>query len=437
MTKVAFHTLGCKLNFSETSTIARDFRDKGYELTDFQSIADVYVIHTCSVTSVAEKKCRTAIQQAIRRNPEAKVAVIGCYAQLRPENLKDIEGINLILGNSEKFNLVQYLESEEKNKTIHENSQYTACHIYTSDILSDKSFIPSWSSGDRTRAFLKIQDGCDYYCTYCTIPHARGHSRSADIASTVSIARKAALGEEKEFILTGVNIGDFGKVNGETFYQLLTELIKIDGMERIRISSIEPELLNNEIIELVASENKLLPHFHIPLQSGSNSILKRMKRKYLREVFADRVLKIKEKMPHACIAADVIVGFPGETEELFRETFEFINSLNISYLHVFSYSERPGTLAEKMSEKVTAQQKQNRSKLLHALSAQKLKAFYSDNEGRLVKVLFESDRHKGYMYGFSDNYIKVKTKFNPELINKIVTLPLENPDIEGIFEYKP
>ncbi|MDO9511547.1 MAG: tRNA (N(6)-L-threonylcarbamoyladenosine(37)-C(2))-methylthiotransferase MtaB [Bacteroidales bacterium] len=437
MTKIAFHTLGCKLNFSETSTIARDFKEQGYDITDFGEVADIYVIHTCSVTSVAEKKCRSAIQQAIRRNPDSKIAVIGCYAQLRPENLQEIEGVNLILGNAEKFDLRQYIESNTPSELDLVNNKYQACHIHTSDIQKDKKFAPSYSSGDRTRTFLKIQDGCNYYCTYCTIPHARGHSRSAGIADTIALASKAAMGDAREFILTGVNIGDYGHGTNENFFDLLTQLVKVKGMERIRISSIEPELLDDDIINMVASNEKLMPHFHIPLQSGSDTILNLMKRKYVREVFYNRVEKIKKLMPHACIAADVIVGFPGETDELFQETFTFLEQLDISYLHVFSYSERPGTIAENLPNKVSSQKKQIRSKILHSLSGQKMKTFYAQNESRIVNVLFESDRIKGFMHGFSENYIKVKTAFNPEYINKIVTLRLENPDSDGIFEYKP
>ncbi len=436
--KVAFHTLGCKLNFSETSTIARDFKERGYEITDFKDMADVYVIHTCSVTSIAEKKCRTAISQANRRNPDAKVAVIGCYAQLRPEMLKDLEGVNVILGNKEKFELLNYLESEVTNKTEEFHSpEYQACHIHTTDLKHDFSFSPSYSSGDRTRSFLKVQDGCDYFCTYCTIPHARGRSRSATIAETLESARKAVSEGIREIILTGVNIGDFGKKTNESFLGLLKALDCEKDIERLRISSIEPELLNDQIIELASVSKQIMPHFHIPLQSGCDAILKAMKRNYARSVFADRVLKIKQLMPHACIAADVIVGFPGETDENFADTYTFIESLDISYLHVFSYSERPGTFAAGLEGKVNIQVKQQRSKLLHQLSEKKQKAFYDSCKGMVSNVLFESDRIRGHMYGFTENYIKVKTNFNNSFVNNILAVKLVHTDEEGVYIYDP
>lgn len=435
--KVAFHTLGCKLNFSETSTIARAFKDKGYELADFKDEADVYVIHTCSVTSVAEKKCRTAISQANRRNPLAKVAVIGCYAQLRPDMLKDLEGVNVILGNKEKFDLLNYIESEINTvETPFASPAYEACHVHTSDLKADFSFSPSYSSGDRTRSFLKVQDGCDYFCTYCTIPHARGRSRSGTIRETLESARRAINEGINEIILTGVNIGDFGKRNGEDFYGLLHALDQEQGLNRLRISSIEPELLNDRIIELAAKSNRIMPHFHIPLQSGNDEILKAMKRKYERKVFADRVLKIKDLLPHACIAADVIVGFPGETEEHFSDTFNFIDSLDVSCLHVFSYSERPGTFATGLKGHLNPIVKQARSKKLHELSERKLQHFYKQNKGLATKVLFESDRIKGYMYGFTENYIKVKTRYNHNLINTIVEVQLDELD-EDAYVFKP
>lgn len=435
--KVAFHTLGCKLNFSETSTIARSFKDNGFEIGDFKDEADVYVIHTCSVTSAAEKKCRTAISQANRRNPNAKIAVIGCYAQLRPDMLKDLEGVNVILGNKEKFDLFNYIETETGTaKAPFTSNAYEACHVHTSDLKSDFSFSPSYSSGDRTRSFLKVQDGCDYFCTYCTIPQARGRSRSGTILETLESARKAINEGINEIILTGVNIGDFGKRNGEDFYGLLQALDQEQSLNRLRISSIEPELLNDRIIELAANSKRIMPHFHIPLQSGNNEILRAMKRKYERKVFADRVVKIKDLMPHACIAADVIVGFPGETDEHFNDTFNFINDLDISCLHVFSYSERPGTFATGLPIKVNPSTKQARSKSLHELSEQKLLQFYQQHKGMITKVLFESDRVNGYMYGFTENYIKVKTRFNQERINTIVEVKLDSFD-DDAYIFKP
>lgn len=426
--RIAFQTFGCKLNFAETSTIARQMKEEGYEVVGHKEEAEVYVINSCVVTGNAEKKCKAAIRQAKRRNPDAKVAVIGCFSQMGEEELSKMDEVDLIVGNEEKFMLKDYLKDET----------YTgACHSYVGDINKSDVFIPSWSSGDRTRSFLKIQDGCDYFCTYCTIPFARGRSRSASIADTILTAKEVASAGMREIILTGVNIGDFGKQHEESFFGLIKALDKVEGIERIRISSIEPELLNEEIIMFMASSEKFLPHFHIPLQSGSDKILDLMKRKYKREVFAKRISEIKKHMPHACIAADVIIGFPGETEEDFQDTYSFIEGLDISYMHVFTYSERPGTKAASLDGKVVNKVKRERSRILHELSDQKKTAFYREHIGSTRPVLFESDNSGGYMHGFTGNYLKVKTKYREEFINKIVSVQLDEPCDDGNFLYTP
>lgn len=415
--RVAFHTLGCKLNFSETSTISRQFGLDEFEIVDFGQQADFYIVHTCSVTAVAEKKCKTAIKQAHRRNPEAMVAVIGCAAQANPEMFNRMEGVGFVLGNQDKFSLGELVKSALH--TSHTNSREGQAITQVSLIDRTKGFIPSYSVGDRTRSFFKVQDGCDYFCSFCSIPFMRGRSRSGTIENTLKVAREIAATEIREIVLTGVNIGDFGRQNEETFFQLLEQLEKLDGIERIRISSIEPELLSDEIITLVSASGKLLPHFHIPLQSGCDEILKLMKRKYLRYGFAERVNKIKQLMPDACIAADVIVGFPGETSEYFNDTFRFIQSLDITYLHVFTYSERPGTKSQLMEGKVDEKEKHHRSQLLHAVSERKKKEFYARQLGKPAQVLWESDNIGGFMHGFTGNYVEVRTKFNLELINNI------------------
>lgn len=417
--RIAFHTLGCKLNFSETSTISRQFGIDDFEVVDFDEQADFYVVHTCSVTAVAEKKCKTAVKQAHKRNPEAQVAVIGCAVQANPEMFSNMEGVSWVFGNADKFKLGEVI----KNQSI-ETHLYGHHESYVSEINKTKEFIPSYSMGDRTRSFFKVQDGCDYFCTYCSIPFMRGRSRSESVANTMKVAQEIAATELKEIILTGVNIGDFGKQSNETFLDLLQQLARLDGIERIRISSIEPELLNNDIIELVSVTQKLLPHFHIPLQSGSDKILKLMKRKYLRDIFAGRIKFIKQLMPEACIAADVIVGFPGETNEDFNDAVEFIKSLDISYLHVFSYSERPGTKSLEMPGKVDEREKRRRSQLLHELSETKKREFYSQQIGKSSEVLWESDNIKGFMHGFTANYIKVRTPFNTSLINQITIVKI-------------
>jgi len=426
--RIAFQTFGCKLNFAESSTIARQFKEDGYELVEYKEAADVYVINSCVVTGNAEKKCKSAIRQAKRRNPEAKVAVIGCFSQMSEKELISMEEVDLVIGNEEKFMLKEYL-----NDTIHSG----ACHSFVGDISKSGVFEPSWSSGDRTRSFLKIQDGCDYFCTYCTIPFARGRSRSATISDTIHSVREVAKTGMKEIILTGVNIGDFGKPYGETFTDLIHAIDKEKGIERVRISSIEPDLLNERMISFMASSNKFLPHFHIPLQSGSDKVLDAMKRKYKRAIFEQRVSEIKKHMPHACIAADVIIGFPGESDEDFQDTYNFLEGLDISYMHVFTYSERPGTKAAKLEGKIKNNIKRERSRKLHELSDKKKRKFYKENIGRTVSVLFESDNSGGYMHGFSGNYLKVRTKFDERFINQIISMTLDQIEADGNFSYEP
>ncbi len=425
--KVAFQTFGCKLNFAETSQISRQFQENGYEVADFKEIADVYVVNTCTVTAIAEKKCKTSIRAAIKRNPDAKVAVIGCFSQLKAEEIQEIDGVDLIIGNNEKHKLLEMITNRSLNAD--ENCAY--CDVKQMEKID--AFVPSYSSGDRTRSFLKIQDGCDYYCTYCAIPFARGRSRSDTIENIVKSAKQIASEGLKEIILTGVNIGDFGKQNGENFYQLIQALDQVESIERYRISSIEPELLTDEIIEFVKNSKKFLPHFHIPLQSGSDKILKLMKRHYQRELFAERIFKIKELMPYSCIAADVICGFPGETHEDFQDAYQFINSLPISYLHVFTYSERPDTIAAKLENKVAVNIRRERSKELQLLSDKKKHEFYMQNQGLQLKVLFESDIHGGFIFGFTDNYIRVKIATNKTFINKVVNVNLKSLEADEVF----
>jgi threonylcarbamoyladenosine tRNA methylthiotransferase MtaB len=425
--RIAFYTLGCKLNFSETSTISRQFGTIDYELVGFGQQADIYVIHTCAVTAAAERKCRASIKQAVKRNPNASVAVIGCAAQANPEIFRQMKGVTWVLGTQEKFRLGEIIASinlsADKIHTDHDLHELTDKNK-VDDISKTRKFIPSYSANDRTRSFFKVQDGCDYFCTYCSIPLMRGRSRSDTIENTLEVAREIAATGVKEIVLTGVNIGDFGKTNDEKFIDLLTKLDKISGYERIRISSIEPELLTDDIITFVANSNKILPHFHIPLQSGSDKILVAMRRKYLREVFAARVNAIRLLMPGACIAADVIVGFPGETDEDFDDAYHFIEDQDISYLHVFTYSERPGTKAPDMAETVNDVTRKKRSQILHKLSEEKKTRFYQSQQGRIFNVLFESDEADGFMFGFTGNYIKVKTEYNAHLANKIVAVRL-------------
>tara|TARA_R110002111_G_scaffold158899_2_gene225682 strand:- start:5072 stop:6400 length:1329 start_codon:yes stop_codon:yes gene_type:complete len=430
--KVAFYTLGCKLNFSETSTIARGFNDEGFDRVDFKESADVYVINTCSVTENADKRFKTIVKQAQKNNPEAFVAAIGCYAQLKPEELADVNGVDLVLGATEKFKITDYLNDLTKN----DFGEVHSCEIEEADF-----YVGSYSIGDRTRAFLKVQDGCDYKCTYCTIPLARGISRSDTMSNVLKNAKEISEQGIKEIVLTGVNIGDYGKgefgnkKHEHTFLDLVTELDKVKGIERLRISSIEPNLLKNETIDLVSKSRAFVPHFHIPLQSGSNDILKKMKRRYMKELYVDRVSKIKEVMPYACIGVDVIVGFPGETDELFLETYHFLNALDISYLHVFQYSERDNTEAANMPNVVSKAKRSKRSKMLRGLSAKKRRAFYENQLQTSRTVLFEGENKEGYIHGFTENYVKVKAPWNPELVNTIHDVKLTEIDEDGLVRF--
>lgn len=436
--KVAFYTLGCKLNFSETSTISRDFKNEGFERVDFSEKADIYVINTCSVTENADKRFKTIVKQAQKKNPDAFVAAIGCYAQLKPQELADVNGVDLVLGATEKFNITSYI-NELLSHPEHKggSGEVHSCNIEDADF-----YVGSYSIGDRTRAFLKVQDGCDYKCTYCTIPLARGISRSDTMENVLNNAREISKQNIKEIVLTGVNIGDYGKgefgnkKHEHTFLDLVTELDKVEGIERLRISSIEPNLLKNKTIDLVSTSQSFVPHFHIPLQSGSNAILKKMKRRYMRELYVDRVLKIKKVMPHACIGVDVIVGFPGETDDYFLETYNFLTELDISYLHVFTYSERDNTEAAEMFGIVPKKVRSKRSKMLRGLSAKKRRAFYQSQIGTHRKVLFEGENKNGYIHGFTGNYIKVKTPWNPELVNTLHEVELTKIDDDGLVRFE-
>ncbi len=422
MKKAAFTTLGCKLNFSETSMISKKVAKSGFEIKDFQEKADVYIINTCTVTENADKKFKQYVRQALKHNPDAMVIAIGCYAQLKPEELADIEGVDMVLGIEEKFQLPQYIESLQKK---------TKAEIHACEVETSKAFFSAYSSGDRTRSFLKIQDGCDYPCTYCTIPLARGKSRNATVEEVVQNAREIAKQGIKEIVITGVNTGtftDFSDGTKRTFIDLIKELDKVEGIERFRISSIEPNLLTDEIIEFVATSNKFVPHFHIPLQSGSNELLKKMKRRYLRELYQEKVAKIKTLMPDASIGVDVIVGFPGETEDKFLETYHFLNELDISYLHVFTYSERENTEAAKMQGVVPKNVRHKRSKMLRGLSAKKELAFYNSQQGKEKTVLFEKAQKEDQMHGFTDNYIKVTYPYRKDLINTTCKVLLKEID---------
>jgi threonylcarbamoyladenosine tRNA methylthiotransferase MtaB len=434
---VAFHTLGCKLNYSETSAIARQFEDAGYSAIKFQEGANIYVINTCSVTDFADRKCRKVVRQALRHSPDAYIVVTGCYAQLKPTEISEIPGVDLVLGAAEKFNILNYIDelSKAPGKGMVNAGEIKAAHHFNS----------SFSFGDRTRSFLKVQDGCDYKCTFCTIPLARGKSRSDRVENVVANAQKIAQLGVKEVVLTGVNIGDFGieKPNLEekgsskkvaTFLDLIKELDKVEGIERFRISSIEPNLLTDEIIEFVAQSKRFVPHFHIPLQSGNNKQLKMMRRRYKRELYADRVTKIKAMMPHCCIGVDVIVGFPGETKEDFLESYRFINELDISYLHVFTYSERPNTPANEMDNQVPMHVRRERNEMLRILSEKKKRHFYSQYIGQERKVLFEIHKNKALMSGFTDNYLKIEMPFDAALINELGTVCLKAINEEGLFE---
>ncbi|MFV0181679.1 tRNA (N(6)-L-threonylcarbamoyladenosine(37)-C(2))-methylthiotransferase MtaB [Empedobacter falsenii] len=430
---VAFHTLGCKLNFSETSTIARNLKDNGYQKVEFTDSANVYVINTCSVTANADKECRTIVKNAMKANPEGFVVIVGCYAQLKPQEIAEMEGVDLVLGAAEKFNIAEYLDDiNKKEETI-----VHSCEIEEADF-----YVGSYSIGDRTRAFLKVQDGCDYKCTYCTIPLARGISRSDTVENVIKNANEIAQKGIKEIVLTGVNIGDYGKgefgnkKHEHTFLELVQELDQVEAIERIRISSIEPNLLKNETIDFVSKSNRFVPHFHIPLQSGNDEILKKMKRRYLSNLYFDRVTKIREVMPNACIGVDVIVGFPGETEELFMDTYNFLNELPISYLHVFTYSERDNTEAIEYDGVVDQGERKRRNKMLRILSEKKRQAFYQSQLGSTQKVLWEHDNKDGKMFGFTENYVKVQTDFNLELVNQTQLVDLVRINHNGIVEVK-
>jgi threonylcarbamoyladenosine tRNA methylthiotransferase MtaB len=415
--KAAFYTLGCKLNFSETSTIAGSFKEVGFERVDFEEKADVYVINTCSVTNQGDKASRNIIRQATRKNPDAMVIVVGCYSQLKPEEVGHIEGVDLVLGTQEKFHIPAYLGNLEKRATT---------EIKTTRLADIKSYHKAFSWGDRTRSFLKIQDGCDYYCSFCTIPYARGKSRNDNIQNTAIEAKKAVDKGFKEIILTGVNIGDFGKTSGENFLDLLKALENVEGLQRLRLGSIEPNLLKDEIIQLVAGSKVIMPHFHIPLQAGSDEILSLMKRKYSTDLFAKRVHRIREIVPHAFIGVDVIAGTNGETEELFQESYDFINGLEISQLHAFTYSERSGTQALKIPWKVEIEDRKRRTQMYINLSEKKLRAFYQKQLGTQQTVLFEEQFKKEKTMGFTENYIKVELNYNELLINQIKKVKLKS-----------
>ena len=436
--KVAFYTLGCKLNFSETSTIARSFTEEGFDRVDFSEVADIYVINTCSVTENADKRFKSIVKQSQKANEDAIVIGVGCYAQLKPEELAAVDGVDLVLGATEKFNVTSYINDLLENPARGEgNGQVHACEIEDADF-----YVGSYSIGDRTRAFLKVQDGCDYKCTYCTIPLARGISRSDTLQNVIKNATEISAQGIKEIVLTGVNIGDYGKgefgnkKHEHTFLELVTELDKVDGIERLRISSIEPNLLKNETIDVVSKSRAFVPHFHIPLQSGSNEILGKMKRRYRRELYIDCVEKIKEVMPHACIGVDVIVGFPGETDEHFLESYNFLNELDISYLHVFTYSERDNTEAAVMEGVVPKNVRAKRSKMLRGLSAKMRRAFYEQQIGSRQTVLFEGENKEGYIHGFTENYVKVKAPWNPELVNTIHPVYLTKIDDDGMVRFE-
>ncbi len=425
MKTVAFYTLGCKLNFSESSSIARAFTDDGFTKNEFQQGADVYVINTCSVTDNADKKCRKVVKEALKYNPKAFVAIIGCYAQLKPTEIANIKGVDAVLGASEKFKLLELINNFDKNEKA---------VIFAQEIEKAQTFNTSFSLNDRTRTFLKVQDGCDYTCTFCTIPLARGKSRSDTVTNIIKSAEEIASSGVKEIVLTGVNIGDFGIIDGEkkeSFFDLVKALEKVDGIERYRISSIEPNLLTDEIIDFVAQSTKFMPHFHIPLQSGNDEVLAKMRRRYKRSIYTERVNKIKKVMPHACIGVDVIVGFPTETHEHFLDTYNFINEMDISYLHVFTYSERENTLAPKMDVSVPQKERNERSKMLRGLSEKKKRAFYVSQLEQTYKALFEDKEEKGKIHGFTDNYVKVTIDYDPALVGSILNVKLKKIDTDG------
>ena len=430
---VAFYTQGCKLNFSETSSISRQLVNEGYQKVDFKDKADIYVINTCSVTENADKECKRIVRSALKTSPEAFVVIVGCYAQLKPEQISEIDGVDLVLGATEKFKLNHYLNDLSKKQTT---------EIHSCEIDDANFFVDAYSIGDRTRAFLKVQDGCDYKCTYCTIPLARGISRSDKLENVINNAKSISEKGIQEIVLTGVNIGDYGKgefgnkKHEHTFLDLVKELDEVNGINRLRISSIEPNLLKNETINFVANSKAFVPHFHIPLQSGSDEILKKMKRRYLTDLYTDRVSYIKSLMPHCCIGVDVIVGFPGETEEHFLKTYNFLNELDISYLHVFSYSERANTEAAEMENPIDKGIRHKRSKMLRVLSAKKKRHFYEQQIGSTRDVIFEGENKDGFMYGFTENYVRVKTPFQSSWINTIKKTELNQMDENGVFIFE-
>lgn len=422
---VAFYTLGCKLNYAETSTISRQLQEHGFTKGAFQQGADVYVINTCSVTDNADKKCRKVVKEALKYNANAFVVIVGCYAQLKPAEIAEIPGVDMVLGAAEKFHLTEHLVSLTKQEKA---------VVHATNIKETRDFVPGFSFGDRTRTFLKVQDGCNYFCTFCTIPLARGFSRSDTIENTIKAAQQVAASGVKEVVLTGVNIGDFGKPNRENFFDLVKALDEVQGIDRMRISSIEPNLLTEEIIAFTAGSRKFVPHFHIPLQSGSNKILKLMRRRYQRELYADRVQLIKSTLPACCIGVDVIVGFPGETEDDFLDTYRFLNDLDISYLHVFPYSERPNTKAYDMPDVVPVTERNKRVEMLRILSEKKRRHFYEQQLGKTFTVLFEAEESGGKMNGFTENYVKVTTDYDPLLVNELVKVKLTAIDAAGEVE---
>jgi len=430
--KIAFYTLGCKLNFSETSTIARNFVDEGFKRVPFEETADVYVINTCSVTDNADKRFKTIVKNALKKNHDAFLIAVGCYAQLKPEELAAVDGVDLVLGATEKFNVTSYINDLTKNNI----GEVHSCEISEADF-----YVGSYSIGDRTRAFLKVQDGCDYKCTYCTIPLARGISRSDTLENVINNAKEISSKGIKEIVLTGVNIGDYGKgefgnkKHEHTFLELVKKLDEVEGIHRLRISSIEPNLLKDETIDFVSKSSSFVPHFHIPLQSGSDELLKKMKRRYILKTYTDRVAKIKKVMPNACIGVDVIVGFPGETDELFLETYNYLNEMNISYLHVFTYSERPNTEAVNFEGIIPKKTRAKRSKMLRGLSAKKRRSFYESQLGNTATVLFENENKEGFINGFTENYVKVKTPWKPKLANTLKSIVLKEIDQDGLVRF--
>ena len=422
MSTVAFYTIGCKLNFAESSAIGQQLSKAGFEKKEFQDGADLYVINTCSVTDHADRKCKKVVREALKHNPNAYVVVIGCYAQLKPNEIAQIPGVDMVLGAAEKFELISHLHTLVKEpKAV----------VHNAPIKDVNAFVPGYSLGDRTRIFLKVQDGCDYFCSFCTIPLARGKSRSGNVAETIELVKEAAQQGAKEIVLTGVNLGDFGIEHNQNFFSLVKAIDVIEGVDRYRISSIEPNLLTDEIIQFVAKSKRFVPHFHIPLQSGSDEILMRMRRKYLSDLYRSRIQKIKALMPHCGIGVDVIVGFPGETEENFLETYRFLNELDVSYLHVFPYSERANTTAKKMKDVVPVKVRMERGEMLRGLSEKKRMAFYREHLGTRRPVLFEEEERRGVMFGFTDNYIKVATDYDPLLVNTVAEVTLSSLDSEG------